>query len=215
MAEQVYIFDTTLRDGEQSPGASMDLHEKLELALQLDALGVDVIEAGFPIASEGEFEAVREVAAHVKNSQVCALTRTKKADIDRAWEAVRDAADPRIHIFIATSDIHLEHKLQMSREEVLEEAVTGVKYALKHCSNVEFSPEDSSRTDLGFLCEVIRAAVDAGAKVVNVPDTTGYSIPEETAQRWNYIFERVPHREGVTFSAHCHNDLGLAVANSL
>ena len=215
MADQVYIFDTTLRDGEQSPGASMDLHEKLELALQLDALGVDVIEAGFPIASEGEFEAVREVAGHVKNSSVCALTRTKKADIDRAWEAVRDAADPRIHTFIATSDIHLEHKLQMSREDVLEEAVAGVKYALKYCSNVEFSPEDSSRTDLDFLCEVIRAAVDAGAKVVNVPDTTGYSIPEETAQRWNYIFERVPHREGVTFSAHCHNDLGLAVANSL
>ncbi|MEE8110325.1 MAG: 2-isopropylmalate synthase [bacterium] len=215
MAEQVHIFDTTLRDGEQSPGASMDLNEKLELALQLERLGVDVIEAGFPIASEGEFEAVREVARHVKDCQVCGLTRTKKADIDRAWEALKDAAEPRIHTFIATSDIHLEHKLQMTREEVLEETVAGVKHALKYCPNVEFSPEDSSRTDLDFLCEVVRAAVEAGAKVVNVPDTTGYSIPEETVQRWRYILERVPEREGVTFSAHCHDDLGLAVANSL
>jgi 2-isopropylmalate synthase len=215
MAEQVFIFDTTLRDGEQSPGASMDLSEKLEFALQLEKLGVDVIEAGFPIASEGEFEAVREVARHVKDSQVCALTRTKKADIDRAWEAVKDAADPRIHAFIATSDIHLEHKLKMTRQEVLEEAVAGVKYALKHCSNVEFSPEDSSRTELDFLCEVIRAAIEAGAKVINVPDTTGYSIPEESTNRWRYIMERVPAREGVIFSAHCHDDLGLAVANSL
>ncbi len=215
MAEQVFIFDTTLRDGEQSPGASMDLNEKLELALQLEKLGVDVIEAGFPIASEGEFEAVREVARHVRNAQVCALTRTKKADIDRAWEAVKNAADPRIHTFIATSDIHLEHKLKMTRQEVLEEAVSGVKYALKLCPNVEFSPEDSSRTELDFLCEVIRAAIEAGAKVINVPDTTGYSIPEETTNRWRYIMERVPAREGVIFSAHCHDDLGLAVANSL
>ncbi|MFQ5914047.1 MAG: 2-isopropylmalate synthase [Nitrospinota bacterium] len=214
-AEQVYIFDTTLRDGEQSPGASMDLNEKLEFALQLEKLGVDVIEAGFPVASGGEFEAVREVARHVKDSQVCALTRTKKIDIDRAWEAIKDAAEPRIHTFIATSDIHLEHKLQMTREQVVQEAVAGVKYALKFCPNVEFSPEDSSRTALDFLCEVIRAAIEAGAKVVNVPDTTGYSIPEETAQRWGYIFERVPAREGVIFSAHCHDDLGLAVANSL
>ncbi|MFQ5692142.1 MAG: 2-isopropylmalate synthase [Nitrospinota bacterium] len=215
MAEQVFIFDTTLRDGEQSPGASMDLNEKLELALQLEKLGVDVIEAGFPIASEGEFEAVRQVARHVKDSQVCALTRTKKVDIDRAWEAIRDAAAPRIHTFIATSDIHLQHKLNLTREQVLEEAVAGVRYARKYCANVEFSPEDSSRTDLDFLCEIIRATIEAGATVINVPDTTGYSIPEETAQRWNYIFERVPSREGVVFSAHCHDDLGLAVANSL
>ena len=217
MADQVFIFDTTLRDGEQSPGASMDLNEKLELALQLERLGVDVIEAGFPIASEGEFEAVREVARHVKGCQVCALTRTKKADIDRAWDAIKDAADPRIHTFIATSDIHLEHKLKMTRQEVLEEAVSAVKYVLKEYprATLEFSPEDASRSELDFLCEVIRAVVDAGAQVVNVPDTTGYSIPEETTQRWRYMMERVPHRDGVIFSAHCHNDLGLAVANSL
>ncbi len=215
MREQVYIFDTTLRDGEQSPGASMDAQEKLDLALQLERLKVDVIEAGFPIASQGEFEAVREVARHVKDCQVAGLTRTRRAEIDRTWEALKEAEAPRIHTFIATSDIHLHHKLRMTREQVLSETVSAVRHARTYCENVEFSPEDASRTEVDFLCEVIRAAIEAGAKTINVPDTTGYAIPEETTQMWRSIFERVPIREGVIFSTHCHDDLGLAVANSL
>ena len=215
MREQVHIFDTTLRDGEQSPGASMNAQEKLDLALQLERLKVDVIEAGFPIASQGEFEAVREVARHVKDCQVAGLTRTRRVEIDRTWEALKEAEAPRIHTFIATSDIHLQHKLRMTREQVLSETVSAVRHARTYCENVEFSPEDASRTEVDFLCEVIRAAIEAGAKTINVPDTTGYAIPEETTQMWHSIFERVPIREGVIFSTHCHDDLGLAVANSL
>ena len=215
MRDRVYIFDTTLRDGEQSPGASMDIQEKLEMALQLERLKVDVIEAGFPVASEGEFEAVREVARQIKDCEVVGLTRTRRSDIDRTWEALKEAKAPRIHTFIATSDIHLHYKLRMTREQVLAEAVSAVRHARRYCDNVEFSPEDASRTELDFLCEVIRAVIEAGATTINVPDTTGYAIPEETARMWHCIFERVPAREGVVFSTHCHDDLGLAVANSL
>ncbi len=215
MSERVYIFDTTLRDGEQSPGASMNLGEKIKLALQLERLGVDIIEAGFPIASEGEFEAVRAVAKKVKRATVCALSRTRLQDIDRAWRAVEEAKKPRIHTFIASSDIHMKYKLRMDRKEVLNETERAVRHALKYTPDVEFSPEDATRSDRDFLCQVIRVAIEAGATTINVPDTVGYIIPDEFRHLWEHIFERVPPREGVIFSTHCHNDLGLAVANSL
>ncbi len=210
--ERITIFDTTLRDGEQSPGCSMNLREKLSLARQLELLGVDVIEAGFPIASEGDFEAVQAVAREVRGPRVAGLARATRGDIERAWEAVRHAAHPRIHVFLATSDIHLHYKLRISREQCLQQAADAVAFARSLCDDVEFSPEDASRTELEFLGAVAAAVAGAGAGTFNVPDTVGYTVPREMAR----IIERVRQRAGgMTISVHCHNDLGLAVANSL
>ena len=215
MTERVIIFDTTLRDGEQSPGASMNVAEKVRLAIQLERLGVDVIEAGFPAASSGDYDAVRAVAARVRNSQIAALARTSKEDIDKAWASVREAAHPRIHTFIATSDIHLNHKLKMTRDQVLEEAVNAVKYAKGFTENVEFSSEDGSRSDPEFLCKMFGAAIEAGATTVNLPDTVGYAMPDEFGQLVSYVRKNTPGIDAVILSVHCHNDLGLATANSL
>jgi 2-isopropylmalate synthase len=211
----IRIFDTTLRDGEQSPGCSMNLAEKLGLARQLEKLGVDVIEAGFPIASEGDFEAVQAVAEQIRGSSVCGLARTGGDDIERAHRALEGAARPRIHTFIATSDIHLEHKLRMSREQVLEEVGRAVGQARAYCDDVEFSAEDATRSDWAFLVAVFGAAIEAGASTLNVPDTVGYTQPEEYAALMQYLREKVPGAERAVFSVHCHNDLGLAVSNSL
>jgi len=212
---KIIIFDTTLRDGEQSPGASMNEAEKLRIATQLEKLGVNVIEAGFPAASEGDFKAVKLVAKHIKRAQVAALARASEADISRAWEAVKDAAYPRIHTFIATSDIHMKYKLKMSREEVLESSVKAVKYAASLTDNVEFSAEDGSRSDRDFLCKVFGAAIDAGARTVNLPDTVGYAVPEEFAELVRYVMQNTPNINRAILSVHCHNDLGLATANTL
>jgi 2-isopropylmalate synthase len=213
--EHIRIFDTTLRDGEQSPGCSMNLAEKLALARQLERLGVDVIEAGFPIASEGDFEAVRAVAAEIRAASICGLARTGREDIDRAQQALEGAAHPRIHTFIATSDIHLEHKLRMSREQVLAEVDRAVRQARGHCDDVEFSAEDATRSDPDFLVEVFGTALAAGASTLNVPDTVGYTQPDEYAALIRLLRERVPGSERAVFAVHCHNDLGLAVSNSL
>ncbi|MCB0994616.1 MAG: 2-isopropylmalate synthase [Acidimicrobiales bacterium] len=213
MAEQVRIFDTTLRDGEQSPGISLDAGEKLEIAEQLARLGVDVIEAGFPIASQGDFEAVHAIAAAVSGPIICGLSRTAHKDIDRCWEAIEPAARRRIHTFIATSDIHMEHKLRMTRDQVKAEAASAVARARTYTDDVEFSPEDASRTDFDFMCEVLQVAVDNGATTINIPDTVGFGIPEEYGARIAAIRDRVSG--DYVISAHCHNDLGLAVANSL
>jgi 2-isopropylmalate synthase len=213
--EQVRIFDTTLRDGEQSPGCSMDLAEKLTLARQLERLGVDVIEAGFPIASEGDFESVRSVAQEISGSIVCGLARTGREDIERAARALESASRPRIHTFIATSDIHLEHKLRMSRQQVLEEVHRAVTQARGSCDDVEFSAEDATRSDWDFLVQVFSAAIAAGAATCNVPDTVGYTTPDEYAALTRHLLENVAGAEKTTFSVHCHDDLGLAVANSL
>jgi len=215
MTEHIRIFDTTLRDGEQSPGASMNTAEKLRLATQLESLGVDTIEAGFPAASDGDFEAVAEIARKIKIAEVAALARTSVGDIDRAWEAIQHAAKPKIHTFIATSDIHLEYKLKMSRDEVIQEAINAVSYAKTLTREVEFSAEDGSRSDRDFLCRVFEAAIDAGATVVNLPDTVGYAIPHEFAELVKYIKEHTPNIDQATLSVHCHNDLGLATANTL
>ncbi|RJP68044.1 MAG: 2-isopropylmalate synthase [Candidatus Abyssobacteria bacterium SURF_17] len=215
MAEQVYIFDTTLRDGEQSPGASMTTDEKIRMALQLERLGVDVIEAGFPIASPGEFESVQKIASSLKNVTVAGLARANKADIDAAWNAIKVAAHPRLHIFIATSDIHLKYKLKRTREQVLEDAVGAVKHALQFTGDVEFSAEDATRSDIDYLCQIVKAVIEAGASVVNLPDTVGYSIPAEIGALFRKIRENVPNIDRVILSTHCHNDLGMAVANSL
>ena len=212
---RITIFDTTLRDGEQSPGASMNLAEKLEVARALVALGVDVIEAGFPIASPGDFEAVRAVAAEVAGAVVCGLARSNDRDIDRAWEALKHAQSPRIHIFLATSAIHREHKLKMSRQQVIDRAVQSVRRAKGYCDDVEFSPEDAARTEVDFLVEVVAAAIDAGATTVNIPDTVGYATPTQYAATIRTLFERVPNIARAVLSTHCHNDLGLAVANTL
>ena len=215
MENRVIIFDTTLRDGEQSPGASMNPAEKLRIARQLEKLGVDVMEAGFPASSSGDFESVQLIARKIRNVQVTALARTSKGDIDRAWEAVRDAAHPRIHTFIATSDIHLKHKLRMTREQVIREAVEAVGYAKKFTDNVEFSTEDGTRSDRDFLCKVFEAVIEAGATTVNLPDTVGYSIPSEYSQLIAYVREHTPNIDKAIISLHCHNDLGLATANTL
>jgi 2-isopropylmalate synthase len=215
MSERVAIFDTTLRDGEQSPGCSMNLEEKLRMARQLDALGVDVIEAGFPIASDDDFAAVREVAKTCRRPIIAALCRTTPEDIERAWEALSYAARPRIHTFVATSDIHLQYKLQKNREEVLEMACKAVRLAKGFTDDVEFSAEDATRSDLDYLCEVIAAVIDEGATVVNIPDTVGYTIPSEYTHIIQTLKNRVPNIDRATISVHCHNDLGLAVANSL
>ncbi|RDV84274.1 2-isopropylmalate synthase [Ammonifex thiophilus] len=213
--ERVYIFDTTLRDGEQSPGVSLNVKEKVEAARQLARLGVDVIEAGFPVASPGDFSACREIARAVRGVTICALARARQADIDRAWEAIKEAEAPRIHTFIATSDIHLRYKLRMTREQVLEAAREAVAYAKRYTSDVEFSAEDASRSDPDFLCRVLAEAIAAGATVVNIPDTVGYAVPEEFGELIRTIREKTPGIEKVVISCHCHNDLGLAVANTL
>lgn len=215
MIDKIHIFDTTLRDGEQSPGASMNTAEKVRLAAQLEKLGVDTIEAGFPAASDGEFEAVSEISGKLKRVEIAALSRTARADIDRAWNAVKHAARPRIHVFIATSDIHLEYKLNMSRDEVLLEAVNAVRYAKTLTDHVEFSAEDGSRTDRDFLCKIFEATIDAGAKTVNLPDTVGYAIPEEFADLVTYVKSNTANMDQAVLSVHCHNDLGLATANTL
>ncbi len=212
---RIIIFDTTLRDGEQSPGASMNTGEKLRLAVQLEKLGVDVIEAGFPAASEGDQEAVSAIAGRIKKSQVCGLARATRHDIDKAWAAIRHAANPRIHTFIATSDIHLEYKLKKTRDEVVEAAVEAVRYAKQFTDNVEFSAEDGSRSDRDYLCRIFEAAIDAGATTVNLPDTVGYAIPEEFGDTVRYIREHTPNIHKAVLSVHCHNDLGLATANTV
>lgn len=213
--EKIAIFDTTLRDGEQSPGCSMNLDEKVRMARELETLGVDVIEAGFPIASEGDFVAVRAVASQCRTVKVAALCRTAELDVARAAEALRHAVRPRIHTFVATSDIHLEHKLRKSRSEVLEMTRQAVSMARNFAEDVEFSAEDATRSDVDYLCEVLSVAVDAGASVINVPDTVGYTTPAEFARLIRTVNERVVADKKVIISVHCHNDLGLAVANSL
>ena len=213
--EHVKIFDTTLRDGEQAPGCSMVGAEKVRLAQKLDQLGVDVIEAGFPISSAGDFEAVQAVARNVRRPVIAALARCCRDDIERAWQALSGAARPRIHVFLATSDIHLQHKLQISRRECMERARAAVKLAKSYCQDVEFSAEDATRTDRDFLCEVAEAVVEAGATTVNIPDTVGYSVPSEISELIRTVRQRVRGIEQVVISTHCHNDLGLAVANSL
>jgi len=212
---RVKIFDTTLRDGEQSPGCSMTLIEKLRVARALADLGVDVIEAGFPAASEGDWEAVAAVAAAIQETTVCALARCIRGDIDKAWSAISKAASPRLHVFLATSAIHREHKLGLAREEIIRLAVEGVRHAKSRCEDVEFSPEDASRTEPEFLAEVVQAAVEAGATTINVPDTVGYTTPQEFHDTFAYLRGHVRGIEKVTLSVHCHDDLGMAVANSL
>ncbi|MFW5734035.1 MAG: 2-isopropylmalate synthase [Oceanidesulfovibrio sp.] len=215
MSDRVIIFDTTLRDGEQSPGATMNHKEKIRLARQLENLGVDVIEAGFPASSQGDFEAVREIANTVKNCQVAGLCRAMPSDIDRVWEAIKDGAHPRIHTFLATSPLHMEHKLGKTPEQVFEMAVAGVKHARQYTENVEFSAEDASRSDREFLARVLEAVIDAGATTVNIPDTVGYAMPDEFSDLIRYLMETVPNSDKAVFSVHCHNDLGLGVANTL
>jgi len=215
MEDRVFIFDTTLRDGEQSPGCSMNIEEKLRLARQLQLLCVDVIEAGFPIASVGDFEAVKLIAEKIKTCTIAALARAVKPDIDRAWEAICEAAKPRIHTFIATSDLHLKYKLKKSREQVLNDAVRAVQYSKSLCDEVEFSCEDASRSDINYLCQVIEAVIKAGATTINLPDTVGYAIPDEYGAMFKAVRERIPDIKSVVLSSHCHNDLGLAVANSI
>ena len=215
MGNRVYLFDTTLRDGEQSPGVNLNADEKVQIANQLAKLGIDIIEAGFPVTSPGDFEAVRAVAKEVKGAAVAALARANFNDIDTAWEAIKDAEQPRIHTFIATSDIHLKYKLKKNREQVLDMAVAAVKYACKYTSDVEFSAEDASRSDIDYLCKIIEAVIDAGAKVVNIPDTVGYATPEEFYELISAIMKKVPNVGNAIISVHCHDDLGLAVANSL
>ncbi|HXK62334.1 MAG TPA: 2-isopropylmalate synthase [Acidobacteriota bacterium] len=215
MSDKIIIFDTTLRDGEQSPGCSMNLEEKLKMARQLERLNVDVIEAGFPIASEGDFEAVKAIAVQIRKPVIAALARANRLDIERAWEAIKQARRPRIHTFIATSDIHLQYKLRKSREEVLKQAAESVKIARDLCDEVEFSAEDATRSDIDYLAEVLEAAIQAGASIINIPDTVGYSIPQEFGPFVRTLLSKIPSRDKAVFSCHCHNDLGLAVANSL
>ena len=212
---RIKIFDTTLRDGEQSPGCSMNLKEKIEVAKCLERLKVDVIEAGFAISSPGDFESVQTIAGTVKDCTVASLARATAKDIDCAWEAVKNAADPRIHLFIATSPLHMEYKLKMTPEQVLERTEEMTRRAAKYCSNVEFSCEDATRSDVDFLCRVVEIAIRCGATVINLPDTVGYTTPDEMRQLISTVMGRVPGTEKVEFSVHCHNDLGMAVANSL
>src|SRR5271154_6657700 len=213
--DKVLIFDTTLRDGEQAPGATMSSEEKMEIAFSLERLGVDIIEAGFPVSSKGDFESVQNVAKHIKNSYVCGLARSIVKDIDAVIEAVKPAKHKRIHIFLATSKIHLQHKLKKSQDEIVLMAVEAVKYARKRMDNIEFSPEDASRTDKEFLYRILEAVIKAGATTVNIPDTVGYSTPHEYATVIAGIAQNVPNIGKAVISTHCHDDLGLAVANSL
>jgi len=213
--EKVFIFDTTLRDGEQSPGCSMNIEEKVRVAHQLEQLNVDIIEAGFPIASPGDFESVRQVSLAVERPVVAGLARCRNEDIDRVGEAVKDAKRARIHVFLATSEIHRKYKLKKARSEILRLAVEGVKHARGYCDDVEFSPEDASRTEPDFLCEVVEAVIAAGAGTVNIPDTVGYAVPWQFGETIGMLGAKVPNISETVISVHCHNDLGLAVANSL
>ena len=212
---RVFIFDTTLRDGEQSPGASMNPDEKIRIARQLEKLGVDIIEAGFPVASEGDFASVRQIAREIRGCGIAALARANTADIDRAWEAVAEAASPRIHTFISSSDIHLRHQLHKSREQVLREAIAAVAHARNYTQNVEFSPMDATRSDRDYLCAMVEAVIAAGATTVNIPDTVGYAVPDEFGDLIATLFRRVKNIRRAVISVHCHNDLGLATANAL
>ncbi|MFH7817864.1 2-isopropylmalate synthase [Neobacillus thermocopriae] len=211
----VNIFDTTLRDGEQSPGVNLNQLEKLEIARQLERFGVDIMEAGFPASSQGDFEAVKAIAKTIKNSSVTGLARAVKSDIDIAWEALKEAAEPRLHVFIATSPIHMEYKLKKTPEQVMQTAIDMVSYAKKKFTHVEWSAEDASRSDLDFLVRIITKVIDAGATVINLPDTVGYTTPEEYGRMFRYITENVPNIHKAALSCHCHDDLGMAVANSL
>ena len=215
MTGKIIIFDTTLRDGEQSPGYSMNTAEKMHLASQLERLKVDILEAGFPSSSEGDFESVQIIAQKVRNVEIAALARTSKEDIDAAWGAIKEAAHPRLHIFIATSDIHLQHKLKLNRDQVVTKAVEAVTYAKQFTDNIEFSAEDGSRTDRDFVCRIFEAAISAGATTVNLPDTVGYAIPSEFVDLIAYIKSNTPNIGKAILSVHCHNDLGLATANTL
>ena len=215
MTERVYVLDTTLRDGEQSPGATMNMEEKKRLARQLDTLGVDVIEAGFPASSQGDFDSVQEIAQSVENSQVAALCRASEKDIDRGWEAIARARKPRIHTFLATSDIHMQYKLEMSRDQVLETAAKAVRHASSYTDNVQFSAEDASRTDRDFLVQVVQTVIDNGATTVNIPDTVGYVQPHEMYELILYLKQNVENVDRAVLSVHCHNDLGLGSANTL
>ena len=213
--DRLIIFDTTLRDGEQSPGASMDRDEKVRIAKALERMKVDVIEAGFAVASQGDFESVKAIADTVKGSTICSLARAKAADIDRAGEALKNAASGRIHTFIATSPIHMQHKLRMTPDQVIEAAVAAVKHARNQIGDVEFSCEDAGRSEIDFLCRIIEQVIDAGARTINIPDTVGYAIPQQFGETIRTLLERIPNAHKAVFSVHCHNDLGLAVANSL
>ncbi len=212
---KVLIFDTTLRDGEQSPGAAMNQEEKLLMARQLERLGVDIIEAGFPVASEGDFASVRQIAREIRGAQIAAIARATRADIDRAWEALREAADPRLHVFISTSDIHLRYQLRKNRDEVLSQASQAVGHAHTYTDNVEFSAMDAARSDREFLRRVLEEAIAAGARTVNIADTVGYAVPEEFGELVAYLLSTVRNIDHAVLSVHCHDDLGLAVANSL
>ncbi|MCD6319691.1 MAG: 2-isopropylmalate synthase [Candidatus Desulfofervidaceae bacterium] len=215
MARKILVFDTTLRDGEQVPGAKLNIEQKLIVAKQLERLGVDVIEAGFPASSPGDAKAVKLVAQKVRQPIIAGLARSLQKDIDILWNSIKDAERPRIHVFLAASDIHIEKKLRMDRERALEMAVEAVKYAKKYCSEIEFSPEDATRADFDYLCRVVEETIKAGATVVNIPDTVGYAIPEEFGELIRRLRERVPATDNIILSVHCHNDLGLATANSI
>ena len=215
MPKRIYIFDTTLRDGEQVPGAKLNTEQKLIVAKQLEKLGVDIIEAGFPASSPGDARAVNLVAKQIKGPIVAGLARCLKNDIDILWESIKDAKRPRIHVFLAASDIHIEKKLRLDRQRALEMAITAVKYAKKYCNDVEFSPEDATRADFDYLCKVVEETIKAGATVINIPDTVGYTIPEEFSELIRKLIGRVPNIDKAILSVHCHNDLGLAVANSI
>jgi len=215
MTNTIRIFDTTLRDGEQSPGFTMGISEKLLIAQQLERLGVDVIEAGFPISSDGDFEAVRKIATEIRGCEIAALARTKRDDIERAYEAIKNAARPRIHTFVSTSDIHLTHQLNKTKEEVLQMAIDAVKLAKSFTENVEFSPMDATRSDRNYLCKVVESVIKAGATTVNIPDTVGYSMPWEFGSLIKHLHDNIQGIEDIIISVHCHNDLGLATANSI
>ena len=211
----IKIFDTTMRDGEQSPGASMNIEEKIKIAQALETLGVDIIEAGFPAASKGDFNAVKEISSIIKKSQVCALSRASQNDIQSAADALKDAAQPRIHTFISTSELHMKHKLQLDPDQVYQKVIDSVSFARNLCDDVEWSCEDGTRTNLDFMCKTVEAAIKNGASTINIPDTVGYSVPEEFTHIITHLINNVPNIDKVTLSTHCHNDLGLAVANSL
>jgi 2-isopropylmalate synthase len=213
--DRVIIFDTTLRDGEQSPGATLNVEEKIDIAHQLERLGVDVIEAGFPISSIGDFEAVERIAREIRQSTVCGLARAIPADIDRAYEALKDGNDPRIHVFLSSSDIHLKNQMRKSRSEVLDIAAAMVARAKGYLPNIEFSPMDATRTDRDYLVDMLTIAIQAGATTLNIPDTVGFAIPEEYGDLISFLIATVPGSDRVIYSTHCHDDLGMAVANSL
>ena len=213
--KNIKIFDTTMRDGEQSPGASMNIEEKIRIAQALELLGVDIIEAGFPAASKGDFNAVKEISSIIKKSQVCALSRASQNDIQSAADALKNASQPRIHTFISTSELHMKHKLQLDPDQVYQKVIDSVSFARNLCDDVEWSCEDGTRTNLDFMCKTVEAAIKNGASTINIPDTVGYSVPEEFTHIITHLINSVPNIDKVTLSTHCHNDLGLAVANSL